>query len=137
MLLLFFWQGVDIDLPLLVSENHHLFHEVFQLADIPRVRRSLYTGQGARRQTESAALVLGTVDSEKTRQQPLEVLASLPERRQMQPDTIKAEIQIGTEMSTIHEAVEHLIGGGDHPYIHLFALVRSHPADLPLLQYAQ
>src|SRR3569832_2724042 len=85
-----FWQGVDIDHPLLVSENHHLFHEVFQLADIPRVRIRLYTGQGARRQTESAALVLGTVDSEKTRQQPLEVLASLPERRQMQPDTIKA-----------------------------------------------
>ncbi len=65
------------------------------------------------------------------------ILAPLPQRRQLQGEDVQAIVEIGAKAAGGDGLFEIAIGGGDHPHVDLQGARAPHPLQLAFLKGAQ
>ena len=132
-------RGRDVGDPNLPTrgEHDHALDEVTQLADVPwppvvheRLNRL------GRDSVEDAIMLLRELLNEAAHEQ-RDVLASLTQRGEIDPQDVQAIEEVGSEVASLDALAEWAIRRGDHADIHRDRLRPTDARDLPLLEYPQ
>ncbi len=89
------------------------------------------------REIGNLAVVLSIKVRDQTFRKGHQVVAAIPQRRQMDMEDVKAVVEVLAKMAPANGVVGDLIGGGHDAHIHLELGLAPEPAHLRILQHAQ
>src|SRR3990170_4719733 len=119
------------------GRNHPPLDRVAELAHVPRPGVGLDHRPGAWGEvadpTAGGTLELG----EERANQERNVLRAVPERRYAEPDDVEAEVELLLKATGLNQLLDHLVGGGDDPDVHLDLFAPAEAAEPFFLQYAE
>ncbi len=120
-----------------VAEEHGALDDVDQLAHIarPGVRAQgvhCLLGDAVNLAADAGAEVVDVAFH-----QHRDVLAAVPQRRDLERHNAQAVKQILAEVLRLHLFFQVAVGGGHHPHVHLEGFLAAHPLYFMLLQHVQ
>ena len=120
-----------------VREDNHALHQVAQLAHVPRPGVLHQHSHCFRRKSQEGAAVLRREVAHEPAHEEGDVVATLPQRGQIDVEDVEPVVQVGAEAPRFHMLAQRTVRGRDHSHVHFDGLHAAHARELALLQHPQ
>src|SRR5262245_4848888 len=121
---------------LAVAQHHHAPDDVLELADVARPRVRGEAGERLGRDLLLPA-VLRVESGEEQLDEARDLLAPLAQRRNLELHDVEPVVEVFTELTERHLALQVSIGGRDHARVDLDHRVAAHAGEAEILEHVQ